>query len=59
MLTVLWVLLAALLISTSLILLLSFGALWLRFAFATSEREDEQYMIELDPDTEEPFFCKN
>ncbi len=56
MLTILWVLLAALIISVSLIIVISVVVFWLRFSFAKHHLEE---VLELDPDTEEVFFSKN
>ncbi len=55
MLTILWVLLAALIISVSLIIFISVVVFCMRFYFAKKVEE----ILELDPDTEEVFFSKN
>ncbi len=56
MLTILWVLLAALIISVSLIIVISVFVFCMRFSFAHHHIEE---ILELDPDTEEVFFSKN
>ncbi len=55
MLTILYILLAALIISVSLIIFISVVVFGMRFYFAKKVEE----ILELDPDTEEVFFSKN